>query len=378
MSNDDTLIREVDEELRRDRLRNFWRHGGPWVILAAVLIVVGVAGYEGWNWWTKTQAAKSSDQFYAAAALADGTDFASAQKALNDVIAQGSGAYPVLAQFREAALLAKNGKTDDAVAAYDSLSTSLSNTHLRALALILGANLLVDKGDVGAVQQRVGGSITPADPLRNAARETLGLTQYKAGKLDDAMKSFSDIMADPNSSQDLRNRIQLYILQLLAEGAKAIAPPSADVTVPADASSAPSSEASSAVAVSSEASAPASSSAAAAPSSSAAASDEASTGIDSTELDVSAPPVVLDNSLLSMAAPDQPSSAAAPLAISSEAPVTPSIAPVASSEAPAVSSAAPAASSAAPVASSSAAPLASSSVEALPSSSLAPISSSSP
>jgi|GEM_PF-77473 len=365
MSNDDTLIREVDEELRRDRLRSFWRHGGPWIILAAVLIVVGVAGYEGWTWWTKTQAAKSSDQFYAAAAIADGTDFAAAQKALNDVIAQGSGGYPMLAQFREAALLAKNGKTDDAVAAYDALSTSLSNTHLRALALILGASLLVDKGDVAAVEQRVGGSITPADPLRNAARETLGLTQYKAGKLDDAMKSFSDIMADPNSSQDLRNRIQLYILQLLAEGAKAVTPPGADVTVPADAASSaapseasapPSAVVSSEAPVSSEASPSASS---------AAASDEASTGIDSTELDVSAPPVVLDNSLLSMAAPDQPSSAAAaaPLAISSEAPAAPSIAPAASSEAPAASSEAP---------------LVSSSAEALPSSSLAPISSSAP
>jgi hypothetical protein len=378
MSNDDTLIREVDEELRRDRLRNFWRHGGPWVILAAVLIVVGVAGYEGWNWWTKTQAARSSDQFYAAAAIADGTDFAAAQKALNDVIAQGSGAYPVLAQFREAALLAKNGKTDDAVAAYDALSTSLSNTHLRAMALILAANLLVDKGDVAAVQQRVGGSITPADPLRNAAREMLGLTQYKAGKLDDAMKSFSDIMSDPNTSQDLRNRIQIYILQLLAEGAKPVAPPAADVTVPsAEASSAAPSAAASSEAlsapVSSEASAPVSSEASAASVSSAApaSSDEPSTGIDSTELDVT-PPAVLDNSLMSMASPDQPSSAtAAPLAISSEAPVTPSVAPVAPSEAPAVSSEAP-------VASSSAAPLASSLEQALPSSSLAPISSSSP
>ena len=165
MSND-PVFREVDEELRRDRMRKLWRQGGPFVIAAAFLVVVGVAGYEGWTWWQKTQSSKSSDQFYAAAELADGTDFAAAQKGLDAVIAQTSGGYPMLAQFREAALLSQNGKTDEAVAAYDALASSLNNTHLRELALILAGNLLIDKGAVDAVQQRVGGSLTPSSPLR--------------------------------------------------------------------------------------------------------------------------------------------------------------------------------------------------------------------
>ena len=378
MSND-TIIREVDEELRRDRLRNFWRHGGPWVIVAAVLIVVGVAGYEGWMWWTKTQAAKSSDQFYAATDIANGTDLAAAKKALDDVIAQGSGGYPTLAQFREAALLSQDGKTDDAVAAYDALSTSISNTHLRELALILGANLLIDKGDVPSVEQRVGGSITPADPLRNAAREVLGLTQYKAGKLDDAMKNFTDIMNDPLATQDLRNRIQLYTLQLQAEGAKPIAPPAAPDQPSAPVSGEPSSAPASStapVASSSEAPSTSSSAASSAPVTSSVASSSAasvavssSAAVDaSTELDVTSPASVLDDNLMSMAMPGAASTA-------SEAPVASSVAPVV----PVAPAIAPS-SSVAPVSSvaptSSEAPLSSS--MPLVSSSAAPISSSAP
>jgi len=221
----DTLIREVDEELQRDRMRKLWRLAAPFVIGGAILIIVGVAGYEAWTWWQKTQAAKSSDQFYAATELANGTDLDAAKKALDEVIASSSGGYPMLAQFREAALLGQQGKTDDAVAAYDSLATSLQNTSLRELALVLAANLLVDKGDVAAVEQRVGGSMVPSSPMRNAAREVMGLTQYKAGKLDDAIKSFTDILNDPLAAQDTRNRVQLYVQQLLAEGAKPIAPP---------------------------------------------------------------------------------------------------------------------------------------------------------
>jgi hypothetical protein len=326
----DTLIREVDEELRRDRMRKLWRQGGPWVIAAAVAIVLGVAGYEGWMWWTKSQSSKSSDQFYAAAKVADGADFDASKKALDGVIAQGSGGYPMLAQFREAALLSQNGKIDEAVAAYDGLASSLNNTHLRELALILAGNLLIDKGDVEAVQQRVGGSLTPESPLHNAAREVLGLTQYKAGKLDDAMKSFTDILNDPLASQDSRSKIQLYVLQLVAEGAKPIAPPATDATT--SASSEPvSSE--TPTPTSSAASAPASSEASVVTSTqpSAATSSTDSTALDSAQLDVT-PPVVVDNNALSMAMPEAPASSEATPSASSE--------PVASS-APAASSAAP-------------------------------------
>jgi hypothetical protein len=246
MSND-TLLREVDEELRSDRMRKLWRQSAPFVIGAAVGVVLLVAGYEGWTWYHTGNAARSSDQFYAAATVAEGSDFEAAKTALDKLIAEGSGAYPELARFREASLLAQNGRRDEAVAAYDALSTSLGNAHLRELALVMAAQLLIDGGDVAAVEQRVGGSIAPDSPLRNAAREVLGLAQYRAGQMDAAMANFQAIVDDPLSGRDLRGRVQLYIQQLLAEGAAPIAaeaPPAVDegteldVTPPAEASSA--------------------------------------------------------------------------------------------------------------------------------------------
>jgi hypothetical protein len=248
----DTLLREVDEELRRDRMRKLWRQTGPWIIGAAVGIVLVVAGYEGWTWWQKSQSSQLSDQFYAATDLADGTDVEGAKKALDAMIAQGGSGYAALAQFREAALLAQNGKTDEAVAAYDALAGSLGNTHLRELALILAGDLLIDKGDVAAVQQRVQGSLIPSSPMRNAAREEVGLVQYKAGQLDDALENFQAILNDPLSSQDLRNRIQIYVIQLLAEGARPKAPATDATDTPSEAPSVAPADASSAVDASTE------------------------------------------------------------------------------------------------------------------------------
>lgn len=276
----DTLLREVDDELRRDRMRKLWRQTGPWIIGAAIAIVVAVAGYEVWTWWQKSQSSQLSDQFYAATDLADGTDIDGARKALDALIAQGGNGYAALAQFREAALLSQNGKTDEAVAAYDSLATSLGNTHLRELALILAGNLLIDKGDVAAVQQRVEGSLTPNSPLRNAAREEMGLVQYKAGQLDDALASFQSIVDDPLSNQDVRNRVQLYVLQLLAEGARPA--PTPDDTATDDTATDDTADASSA--------APVEASASEAPSAEASAAVDASTELDVTPAPESAAP----------------------------------------------------------------------------------------
>jgi hypothetical protein len=218
MSND-TLLREVDDELRGDRMRALWKRFGPYVIGAAVAIVLIVAINEGWSWWQKSNAARSSDQFYTALELAEGTDIAAAQAALNKVIAEGSGGYPTLARFRQASLLAKDGKTAEAVAAYDALATAETNPRIRELALTLGAYLLVDGGDVAAVQQRVGGLVTPENPMRNAAREALALTQYKAGDINAALETFEAILNDATASRELLSRIQIFVAQLIAEGA---------------------------------------------------------------------------------------------------------------------------------------------------------------
>lgn len=217
MSNEN-IIREIDEELRSDRVRKAWKQFGPYVIGAAVAIVLIVAAKEGWDWWQNSNSARSSDQFYAALELADGADLPAAQKALDEVIAAGHGGYPALARFREAALLAKDGKTTEAIAAYDALATSQSNIHLREIALVLGANLLVDSGDVSQVTQRVAGIVDSASTMRNAAREAVGLVKYKAGDLEGARQSFEDVVNDPLAGQDTRRRLNIYLGQLVAEG----------------------------------------------------------------------------------------------------------------------------------------------------------------
>jgi len=218
MSDTDTVFREVDEELRNERMNKLWRQFGPYVIGVAVVIILIVAGNEAWRWWQTSTANNGAEQFTAALDVVESGDIAAGQTALQEVINSGSGQYPVLAQFRSAALLAKEGKTTEAVAAYDTLMTTSSDIRLRELAAIFAAYLLVDAGDPLLVTQRVGEMQEPTHPMRNAAREAIGLAHYKAGNYVDARVLFDAIAADPLTSRDLGLRVSLYLGQLTAQG----------------------------------------------------------------------------------------------------------------------------------------------------------------
>lgn len=230
----ETILSEVDEELRRDRLRAVWRRFGPWLIAAAVAVVLAVAINEGWSWWQNSNAARASDEFYSALELAEKGDIAGAQAALDTVETSGVGGYPLLARFREASLLARDGKDAEAVAAYDALANADTVPRIRELALVLAANVLVDSGDVGAVQQRVSGLVTPENALRNVAREAIGLAQYKAGDVNAALQTFQDAAADERVNRDLQSRMQVYIATLLSQGAMTDAMASVQPAVPAE------------------------------------------------------------------------------------------------------------------------------------------------
>ena len=52
------IIREVDEELRRERMMKLWERYGIYVVAVAVLVVVAVGGWRVWEWYSTREAGK--------------------------------------------------------------------------------------------------------------------------------------------------------------------------------------------------------------------------------------------------------------------------------------------------------------------------------
>src|SRR4051812_2463596 len=119
----DSLIEEVDDDLRRDRAVALARRYGPYVVALALGIVISIAGVVAWRQYT-TQREMERSTTYATAldAINRGDADQAAQLLANVTTAGPSSGYGVLARFQEAALKARAGDTAGASAAYDAIA----------------------------------------------------------------------------------------------------------------------------------------------------------------------------------------------------------------------------------------------------------------
>jgi hypothetical protein len=231
------IFREVDEDIRREQVKRLWDRFGPYVLGGAVLIVVLTAGYRGWEYWQGRQAAATGDRFLAALQLAGNGKHDEAIKALQGIIDNGSGGYPVLARFRLAGEKALAGDKTAAVAEFDAIAADRSaSTEEKNMARLRAALLLVDTASEADQQSRIGDLAATGNPWRYSAREILGLAAWRAGDYVAARKYFDDINSDQDSATDLRQRAQLMLALIAArigpEPAAAVAPASASGAAP--------------------------------------------------------------------------------------------------------------------------------------------------
>ena len=89
------IFREIDEELRLEKLQRVWRRYGVLIVALAAGAVLGTAGYVGWQSYTEAQEKERGRAFTAAleqSAQADAETALAAFEGLTD----GSDAYAAL------------------------------------------------------------------------------------------------------------------------------------------------------------------------------------------------------------------------------------------------------------------------------------------
>ncbi len=216
---DDSFIREVNEELRTERAKQIWRNFAPALIGIAVLIVLGTAGWVGYQYWSGGKANASGDRFLAALDLANAGKNDQALAALTDLEKTGYGDYPMLARLRAAAVIAAKGDVAGAVKAFDEVAADSSVPKaLRDVARIRAGYLLVDSGSYDDVAKRVEDLSTDGQPFRSSAREALGLAAWKAGHFDNAAQLFKQIADDGLAQPDIHQRANMMLELMRGDG----------------------------------------------------------------------------------------------------------------------------------------------------------------
>ena len=218
---DDSFIREVNEEIRSERAKQIWRNFGPLLIGGAVAIVLGTAGWVGYQHWVDSKASASGDKFLAALDLASEGKNDEALTALDDLEKTGYGSYPVLARLRAASVIADKGDAAGAVKAFDDVAADNAvPAPLRDVARLRAGYLLVDSGSYDDVAKRVETLSADGNPMRSSAREALGLAAWKAERFDDAVKLFQQIANDSLAPANIRQRSNTMLDLMRSAGVK--------------------------------------------------------------------------------------------------------------------------------------------------------------
>ncbi len=219
---DDSFIREVDEELRSDRMKSIWKRYGKVIIAVAVLIVAGVAANGFYKYWSESRASRSGDAFLAALNLAREGQQEQALAALRELEQNGYGSYSVLARMRAATVLADAGNYQAAISDFSTIGNDGSvPAAIRDAARIRAGYLLVDHGSYEDVANQVESLSSPDNAMRHSAREALGLAAWKAGEASQANEWFSLIVGDNGVPASLMQRSQIMLDLIAASGTAA-------------------------------------------------------------------------------------------------------------------------------------------------------------
>lgn len=212
------IFTEVDEAIRREQFKKLWDRHGWLAIAAAIVVVLSVGGWRGYEWWEAKKAAQAGAAYDTAADLIEQGKLTEAETALGKVADEGTSGYRVLARLRAAGALGERDRAA-AVTAYDAVAKDSSvDKLLQELASVRAALLLVDTAPLAEMTQRLEPLAQPGGTYRHTARELLALAALRASDNAAAKKWIDMILGDADTPQSVRTRMD--VLTALTEGAK--------------------------------------------------------------------------------------------------------------------------------------------------------------
>ena len=201
----DSLFREIDEDLRQERYAKLWKRYGNYIVGAVFAVVLSVAGFQGWRAYDIATRQSDGERFAAALTLAGDKQTQAAAEAFAGLAADATAGYALLARFQEAALLAKRG--EPAAAAYADLAQDPGvDAVYRDLAVSLGAFHEMNGPGAGDLSARLAPLTADGNPWRHSAKELTAMLATRAGDRTKARALFTALAADATAPQGIRAR----------------------------------------------------------------------------------------------------------------------------------------------------------------------------
>lgn len=202
-----TFTREVDENLRRDQVRDAARTYGKWAIVGVILLLAAIGGFLFWRDQQAKQAVADSEAISATIDNIGSGNLTPVPQQLDSLEQANSDAISVSARLARAALALQSNDRPKAIAIYTAVAAdSRIDAPWRDLATIRQTALEFDALQPQAVIDRLAPLTRPGNPWFGSAGEMTALALLKAGRKSEAGRLFAAVASDRGVPDTIRER----------------------------------------------------------------------------------------------------------------------------------------------------------------------------
>lgn len=203
----DSFLREVEENYRRDQLESFAKRYGVWIAVAVVLLLAAVAGWIYWQGRQQDDAARQSEDLQAAFADVAASRLDPAQQRLERLEDSGSDVVRASALLTQAAIALERNDRAAAVASYRELADDEGMPDAyRNVAEVRATAIEFDSLKPEEVVARLEPLAKPGQPWFGSAGEMTALAYMRQGQKQKAGQLFAAIAADRQVPDTIRSR----------------------------------------------------------------------------------------------------------------------------------------------------------------------------
>ncbi|MEP7315417.1 MAG: tetratricopeptide repeat protein [Sphingomicrobium sp.] len=204
---DESFVREVDENLRRDQTEQWIKKNGALIAGAALLFLAAIAG---WLYWQdKQRKAASGDSENLVAAIDDslGKRPKAAEEKLAPLTDSSAEGIATQAKLMQAGMLVEKGDRTGALKIYDAVAadSGLADPY-RDLATLRSVALQFDQLPPQDVITRLAALAKPESAWFGSAGELTAMALIKQGKKEEAGRMFAAIASNKDVPVTIRSR----------------------------------------------------------------------------------------------------------------------------------------------------------------------------
>ncbi|MEM9764750.1 MAG: tetratricopeptide repeat protein [Pseudomonadota bacterium] len=211
MSDTDSFIREVTEEVRQDRMLRYWKAYGPYIIGGILLVISVAAGLAYWEVLEEERASENGGLLLQAQEAEAATALAIAE--------QVSGGAQLIARLRAAQAQAAAGERAEAATLYSAIADDQAQPErYRALARLEAIRLRASLGEPAAMLPALDEMAMPGALYRPLALELRATLRLNDGDIPGARADLATIMTEPTATGETRARASALMQTLPPSG----------------------------------------------------------------------------------------------------------------------------------------------------------------